>query len=76
MHVAVAGVRVPDDIRSVPQAAVQRLANQLAVFPGALEQYGLRAQTRSDHLKLVLKYLGWKPVPTRGETLKELAVPA
>ncbi|WP_250904995.1 Tn3 family transposase [Nonomuraea sp. NEAU-A123] len=63
---------VPDDIRSVPQAAVQRLANQLAVFRGALEQYGRRAQTRSDHLKLVLKYLGWKPVPTRGETLKEL----
>jgi hypothetical protein len=39
---------------------------------GALQQYGRRAQTRSDHLKLVLKYLGWKPVPTRGETLKEL----
>ncbi|MGI5290881.1 DUF4158 domain-containing protein [Nonomuraea polychroma] len=63
---------VPDDIRSVPQAAVQRLANQLAVFPGVLAQYGRRAQTRSDHLKLVLKYLDWKPVPTRGETLKEL----
>ncbi|MFI9846771.1 DUF4158 domain-containing protein [Nonomuraea sp. NPDC051941] len=31
-----------------------------------------RAQTRSDHLKLVLKYLDWKPFPTRGETLKEL----
>ncbi|GAA3263659.1 hypothetical protein GCM10020216_106650 [Nonomuraea helvata] len=63
---------VPDDVWSVPQAAVQRLANQLAVFPGALQQYGRRAQTRSDHLKLVLKYLDWKPVPTRGETLKEL----
>ena len=36
-----------------------RLANQLAVFPGALGQYGRRAQTRSDHLKLVLKYLDW-----------------
>jgi hypothetical protein len=29
-------------------------------------------QTRSDHLKLVLKYLAWKPVPTGGESLKEL----
>src|SRR6266581_1418001 len=63
---------VPDDLWSVPQAAVLRLANQLAVFPGVLEQYGLRAQTRSDHLKLVLKYLDWKPVPTGGEPLKEL----
>ncbi|MEW9556498.1 DUF4158 domain-containing protein [Nonomuraea sp. NPDC050783] len=63
---------VPDDIWSAPQAAVQRLANQLAIFPGALAQYGRRAQTRSDHLKLVLKYLDWKPVPTGGETLKEL----
>src|SRR6266581_6446232 len=45
---------------------------ELAVFPGVLEQYGLRAQTRSDHLKLVLKYLDWKPVPTGGEPLKEL----
>ena len=34
----------------MPPAAVLRLANQLAVFPGALEQYGRRAQTRSDHL--------------------------
>ncbi|MEV4019846.1 DUF4158 domain-containing protein [Nonomuraea angiospora] len=51
---------------------VQLLANQLAVYPGMLEQYGRRAQTRSDHLKLVLKYLDWKPVPTTGETLKEL----
>jgi hypothetical protein len=63
---------VPDDLWSVPQAAVLRLANQLAVFPGVLEQYGRRAQTRSDHLKLVLKYLDWKTVPTGGEPLKEL----
>lgn len=49
-----------------------RLANQLAVSPGVLGQYGRRAQTRSDHLKLVLKYLGWKPAPTGGEPLKDL----
>jgi Domain of unknown function (DUF4158) len=63
---------VPDDLWSVPQAAVLRLANQLAVFPGALEQYGRRAQTLSDHLKLVLRYLDWKPAPTGGEPLKDL----
>jgi hypothetical protein len=48
---------VPEDVWAVPQAAVLRLANQLAVFPGALEQYGQRAQTRSDHLRLVQVYL-------------------
>ncbi|MFI6538022.1 DUF4158 domain-containing protein [Nonomuraea sp. NPDC050547] len=63
---------VPDDIWAVPRAAVPRLANQLAVYAGMLEQYGRRAQTRSDHLKLVRKYLDWKPVPARDETLKEL----
>jgi Domain of unknown function (DUF4158) len=46
---------VPDALWSVPQAAALRLANQLAVFPGVLQQYGRRAQTLSDHLKLVLK---------------------
>jgi hypothetical protein len=63
---------VPDDLWSVPQAAVLRLADQLAVFPGVLGQYGRRAQTRSDHLKLVLRYLDWKPVPAGGEPLKDL----
>ncbi|WP_345353889.1 Tn3 family transposase [Actinoallomurus liliacearum] len=63
---------VPDDIWAVPQAAVLRLANQLAVFPGSLEQYGRRAQTRSDHLRLVQTYLGWSPAPSGGESLKEL----
>ena len=65
----------PDDLWSVPQAAVLRLANQLAVFPGVLEQYGRRAQTRSDHLKLVLKYLDWNPVPTGGEPRPRTAGP-
>jgi hypothetical protein len=50
---------VPDDLWSVPQGAVLRLANQLEVFPGVLRQYGRRAQTLSDPLKLVLKCLGW-----------------
>ena len=42
------------------------------MFPGALEQYGRRAQTLSDQLKLVLKYLDWKPAPADGEPLKDL----
>ncbi|MGW9597160.1 DUF4158 domain-containing protein [Streptomyces chartreusis] len=42
------------------------------VTGGALEQYGQRAQTRSDHLRLVLRYLDWRPAPAAGESLKEL----
>lgn len=38
---------VPDDIWSVPQAAMLRLANQLAVYPRVLQQYGRRAQTEA-----------------------------
>jgi Domain of unknown function (DUF4158) len=67
---------VPDDLWSVPQAAVLRLANQLAVFPGMLEQYGRRAQTRSDHLKLVLKYGLEAGAGRRGAVEGAGAVPA
>jgi hypothetical protein len=63
---------VPDDIWSVPQAALFRLADQLAVFPGVLDYYGRRAQTRSDHLAVVAKYLGWKGAPSGGTAMKEL----
>src|SRR4051794_7385090 len=55
---------IPDDLENVPQAALLRLTSQLAVFPGALGYYVARTrkrpQTRSDHLKLVMRYLGWK----------------
>jgi TnpA family transposase len=64
---------VPDDVASAPQAAVARLADQLGVEPGALRTYGQRAQTRSDHLKLVIKYLKWKTAPDGRRTMKELA---
>jgi hypothetical protein len=63
---------VPDDIWSVPQAAVIRLAEQLAVFPGVLDYYGKRAQTRSDHLAAVAKYLVWKQVPPGSDEIKEV----
>ena len=44
---------VPDNVASAPAAAVARLAEQLGLDPGALQGYGKRAQTRTDHLKLV-----------------------
>ena len=59
VHVAVAGF-VPDEVSSAPKVAVARLAEQLGVDPGALRSYGRRAKTRTDHLRLVAQYLGWR----------------
>lgn len=61
---------VPDEVSSVPWAAVVRLAEQLQVDPDAILSYGRRAKTRTDHLRLAAKYLGWR-APTTLE-LKEL----
>jgi Domain of unknown function (DUF4158) len=50
---------VPEDIKAAPGVVVSRLAVQVGVPVGALASYGARAQTRTDHLKLVAKRLGW-----------------
>lgn len=50
---------VPEDVPAAPRAAVSRLAVQLGIPVGALASYGTRAQTRTDHLKLAAKRLGW-----------------
>lgn len=49
-----------------------RLAARLGVDPGALVGYGKREQTRTDHLRLVVGYLRWRPIPTGGPDLAEL----
>ncbi len=61
---------VPDEVAAAPRAAVVRLAEQLQVDPDALRSYGRRAKTRTEHLRLVARYLGWR-APTTLE-LKEL----
>ena len=61
---------VPDDVTAAPSAVVTRLAEQLRVDAGALAGYGEREQTRTDHLRLVLQYAGWR-VP-RSLEVKEL----
>ncbi|GGM84379.1 hypothetical protein GCM10012275_63800 [Longimycelium tulufanense] len=61
---------VPDNVVSAPPVAVARLAGQLGVDPSVLRTYGRRAKTRTEHLRLVAKYLGWR-LPTALE-LKEL----
>jgi hypothetical protein len=51
---------VPDDVASAPPAAVARLAERLQVPMDELRLYGEREQTRTDHLKSVARYLGWR----------------
>ncbi|MEN6450484.1 MAG: DUF4158 domain-containing protein [Thermoguttaceae bacterium] len=47
---------VPDDVTAAPPVAVARLAEQITVDPSVLAGYGEREQTRTDHLRLVLRY--------------------
>lgn len=63
---------VPDEVRSAPPVAVARLAERLNLDPGVLEGYGRRSHTRSDHLLLAARYLGWKSAPAGGGEMKEL----
>ncbi len=51
---------VPDDVAAAPPVAVARLAGQLGVDPGVLRHYGRRAKTRTEHLRLVAQYRGWR----------------
>ena len=48
---------VPDEVRSAPAAAVARLSERLQIPVGALRGYGLREQTRTDHLREVARCL-------------------
>jgi Domain of unknown function (DUF4158) len=43
----------PDDVTVAPVGAGRFLARQLGVDPSALSRYGLRAQTRTDHVNEV-----------------------
>ena len=63
---------VPDEAGSAPPVAVARLAERLGLDAEALEGYGRRSHTRSDHLLLVAKYLSWKSAPAGGGEMKEL----
>jgi hypothetical protein len=49
---------VPDKLASASPVAVARLADQLKVDAAQIRSYGRRAQTRTDHLRLVAQHLG------------------
>ncbi|MGH3933364.1 MAG: Tn3 family transposase [Pseudonocardiaceae bacterium] len=63
---------VPDEVPAAPPVAVARLAERLGLDPAVLKGYGKREQTRSDHLRLVAEYLGWKSAPAGSEAIKGL----
>lgn len=44
-------------VTAAPPVAVVRLADQLGMDPAELRSYGRRATTRTEHLRLVAKYL-------------------
>jgi TnpA family transposase len=64
LAVALCAVRflgfVPDDLASIPDDALLFVAGQVDAAPHELLGYGSRAQTRSDHVALVLAHLGWR----------------
>lgn len=53
---------VPDEVSAAPDAVVDRLADRLGIQVAELRGYGGRAQTRTDHLREIVRYLGWRPV--------------
>jgi Domain of unknown function (DUF4158) len=53
---------VPDEVSAAPDAAVNRLADRLGIPAAELRGYGERAQTRTDHLREIVRYVGWRPV--------------
>lgn len=55
---------VPDDVASAPAAVVGRLSQRLGVPMGELRGYGEREQTRTDHLRQVAAYCGWRAMDT------------
>lgn len=57
---------VPYKMSTAPAAAVARLSDRLGIPIGALRGYGTREQTRTEHLRPVVAYLGWRTVDAAG----------
>jgi len=51
---------VPDEVSSVPVAAVARLSDRLGIAVGELDGYAVRGQTRTDHLGEIARYAQWR----------------
>ncbi|NKT37715.1 DUF4158 domain-containing protein, partial [Rhodococcus hoagii] len=53
---------VPDRLVTAPPVAVARVAEQLRLDPVVIGAYGRRAKTRTEHVRLAARYLGWRAV--------------
>jgi len=51
---------VPDNLQGIPPAIVDYLARQLDVMPDVLAEYGTRSQTRTEHLRMIMQYIGFR----------------
>jgi len=61
----------PDDLVATPPSVVKYVASQLGMDPQEIIRYGQREQTRTDHVKNVETYLGFRRA--EGSDLQELA---
>lgn len=53
---------VPNDLSNVPIIAIEFIAHQLNLTPTAIQDYGRRVHTRTDHFLSVLSYLGFRKI--------------
>jgi TnpA family transposase len=50
----------PTDLATIPPPAVAYVASQLDLDPSVLSAYGKRSHTRTDHLRRIFAYLGFR----------------
>src|SRR3954471_22868902 len=55
----------PDDLSTAPEAVVAFVAQQLDGAPDDLPRYGQRGQTRTEHLRQIRHYLGFRKATPR-----------
>ena len=62
---------VPDDLASAPASVVHYIANQMNIEPGLFAEYGVRDHTRTDHLRRIAQYVGYRKADEKD--LKDLS---
>ena len=50
----------PEDLVEAPKAVLWYVGDQVGAPAEAIERYGIREQTRSDHLKVIYEHLGYR----------------
>jgi len=56
---------IPNDFNNAPSVVINYLSEQLEVDPKALTEYGTRFQTRTNHLLLIMGYLGYRKISNK-----------